>query len=383
MKRTRGVRSSASHAATFSDSDATHHFQFAHLQCAFFIGEAAFDIGHDNEENGGIGRVCSISADGTRGSIECIPRARFQLRCDLCRTRKGAVAQCNISGCTQGVHPGCSVFATNNNHPQGWLLELAEDDNEHHIVRCPKHAAATTTTTTTGSTCRRLKKHCTGDGKEVLEVRNFSGLQQFGGIFRIRRAAGARRYLFLERSSGRIFWSAVHTDLHDGRSNGSGILLSQVDEETSGGDLFEIRPCQEHQAFQGSGAGGALGSSSSSSSGDRSQWVISGLQGTVITAQSSSAGRAESSRRRLSLTWNNPVGGGGSVAEEHLFALKSAVGFNSSNDGAAVAIECNAGQWVALASGDVHVLDTQERLQTKGAAKDSHLFILELGRNSW
>lgn len=77
--------------------------RWAHGLCTLWIPEAGY-VDHALLEP-----VGSVNVRGVRGGIEGVPRRRFELRCSLCSSRRGAIVQCEAAGCTVAFHPMCAA----------------------------------------------------------------------------------------------------------------------------------------------------------------------------------------------------------------------------------------------------------------------------------
>lgn len=88
--------------------------RWAHLKCALWVP------GIFVADNTTMGPVCSVCpATGAWGPIEAAPRERFDLRCGLCASKRGASIQCSMDHCCESYHPMCAAVC-------GHYLEVEE-----------------------------------------------------------------------------------------------------------------------------------------------------------------------------------------------------------------------------------------------------------------
>lgn len=96
--------------------------QWAHIVCALFIPETSFNID------------ISTGMRGEIEGIENIPKARWNLVCELCKKKEGAPIQCKDKSCTSAFHVTCA-------QSHRLFMETRERfDRVTHRVACMKHS---------------------------------------------------------------------------------------------------------------------------------------------------------------------------------------------------------------------------------------------------
>lgn len=112
----------------FKPVESTKQDEWAHVLCGLWIPELSF---------------------GNFGSMEpivnssLIPKARWKLRCSICREATGACIQCTYKNCVEAFHPTCAqaanLYMTMTEGVYGALTSQASME-----VRCPTHSPAGT-----------------------------------------------------------------------------------------------------------------------------------------------------------------------------------------------------------------------------------------------
>ncbi|WPH04251.1 Hypothetical protein R9X50_00714000 [Acrodontium crateriforme] len=100
----------------------------AHLSCASYTPETWID-----KDDNGNERICGV------GSID---RARLELKCNLCRSKRGACFQCSSKKCTRAFHATCAL-AAGVQVDAGMVPTFGEDGTEYmemgYDFRCRYH----------------------------------------------------------------------------------------------------------------------------------------------------------------------------------------------------------------------------------------------------
>lgn len=110
--------------------------RWAHGLCTLWIPEASY------MDNDSLEPVGSVNQKGVKGSISLIPRKRFEIRCVLCTSKRGAIVQCEGTGCTAAFHPMCAAVCglyMNIETPHTLLANRGRAMNM--VCLCPRHTS--------------------------------------------------------------------------------------------------------------------------------------------------------------------------------------------------------------------------------------------------
>lgn len=93
--------------------------KYVHTICSFYIPEVTYED--------------KIKIKGV--NIAKIDKKRFQLRCSICKKKKGATIKCNYYRCQKYLHVTCGKAKNS-------LCELIQDDVINFVGYCTSHAVS-------------------------------------------------------------------------------------------------------------------------------------------------------------------------------------------------------------------------------------------------